>query len=29
MLEAKQLTKKYNDATALNAVSFKVNPGEI
>ncbi|MBN8653212.1 MAG: ABC transporter ATP-binding protein [Cytophagales bacterium] len=29
MLEARQLTKKYNDATALNAVSFTVNPGEI
>jgi ABC-2 type transport system ATP-binding protein len=29
MLEARQLTKKYNDATALDAVSFTVNPGEI
>ncbi|MCU0337750.1 MAG: ABC transporter ATP-binding protein [Sediminibacterium sp.] len=29
MLEAKQVTKKYNDATALNALSFQVNKGEI
>lgn len=29
MLEAKQLTKKYNNFTALNSVSFKVEPGEI
>ncbi|MCW5911030.1 MAG: ABC transporter ATP-binding protein [Cyclobacteriaceae bacterium] len=29
MLEAKQLTKKYNDATALDAVSFTVNKGDI
>jgi len=29
MLEARQLTKKFKDYTALEAVSFKVNKGEV
>ncbi len=29
MLEARQLTKKFKDYTALDAVSFKVNKGEV